>query len=137
MMELILEGTALGEDIVQGCSATGSSPLFLKRHQERKNSQWPPPPPVPGFGPNAGLLYKNHVYPPGVDVESPFHTCTYLIPAHVQVFRDVPNADMYLPLSLVCELVRLPLNTIIADTMLNHLQQQKDKLKKTTVEGTT
>jgi hypothetical protein len=44
---------------------------------------------------------------------------------------------MYLPLSLVCELVRLPLNTIIADTMLNHLQQQKDKLKKTTVEGTT
>jgi hypothetical protein len=129
MMELILEGTALGEDIVQGCSATGSAPLFLKRHQERKNSQWPPLPPVPGFGPNAGLLFKNHVYPPGVDVESPFHTCTYLIPTHVQVFRDVPNADMYLPVSLVCELVHLPLSTIIADTMLNQLRQQKDKLK--------
>jgi hypothetical protein len=71
-----------------------------------------------------------YTHPPGVDVESPFHTCTYLILTHVQVFRDVPNADMYLPLSLVCELVQLPLSTIIADTMLNQLRQQKDKLKK-------
>jgi hypothetical protein len=69
LMELVLEGTCLADHLLLQSGATGTAPGFFLGHCARKASLWPPLSPVPGFGPNASLLFQNHIYPPAVDVE--------------------------------------------------------------------
>jgi hypothetical protein len=123
LMEMILEGTALGEHIVQTCAATGLPPFSLNVIGKGRLINAPLPP-IPGFGPNAGLLFQYHVYPPGVNMDNRDKTASYPIPSHANLFEDIPHARMFLPVALVCELLRSPLTTILAITMLVQLRLQ-------------
>jgi hypothetical protein len=109
-------------------SDTGLPPSFLKRHYARKARQWPPLPPIPGYGPNAGLLFQNHIYPPGVDILLPYCNGTYLVEVHSNLFQDIPHQRQYLPICLLCELLRSPLTAIVESHMRDSLVSQKVSL---------
>jgi hypothetical protein len=127
LMEMILEGTGLA-DVLLLQSGKGSLPSFFKRHRDRKASQWPPLPPIPGFGPNARLLFRNHIYPPGVDILLPYCNGTYLVDVHTDLFQDIPHQGQYLPICLLCELLRSPLTAIVESHMRESLLSQKGNL---------
>ena len=90
---------------------------------------WPPLTPVPGYGPNAGLLFQNHIYPPGVDSDLPFQNATYLIQIHTGLFKNIPRVGMYLPVLLLGELLRMPFTSLIESNMRDQLYSQRRMLK--------